>query len=87
MEPNVAPHSQNQEVFGRVGNDGQGTCYDGSLAEVWCSKAGRACLGLVSLAEFESEAADLRIDTEVAEIPAADGNPHRAPSPNRAAAK
>ena len=46
-----------------------------------------ACLGLVSLAEFESEAADLRIDTEVAERPAPDRNPHRNPSPSPLGAK
>lgn len=46
-----------------------------------------ACLGLMSLAEFESEVADLRIETEVVESPALECNPRRNPSPSPFAAK
>jgi len=45
------------------------------------------CLGLMSLAEFESEVVDLHIDTEVVESPALDRNLHRDPSPSSLAAK
>ena len=55
----------------------------GEIAE----RGAMPALGLMSLAEFEAEAADLRIDTEVVNGLAPERNPHREPSPNPVAAK